>query len=178
LAELKVLFATSEVAPLIKTGGLADVSSALPAALRAIGVDVRVLVPGYSQVMAQLVQYEVAATFDALPGCPSSRLLSGKMAHDVPILVLDCPSCTSVTAGLIRMPPDRTGRTTRCGLACSPEWPPYWEAVQRRSNGALIWCTCNDWQTGLAPAYLHFAQDAAPSIIAIHNLHSRGFFRP
>jgi len=46
LAELKVLFATSEVAPLIKTGGLADVSGALPAALRAIGVDVRVLGAG------------------------------------------------------------------------------------------------------------------------------------
>ena len=52
MAELKVLFAASEVAPLIKTGGLADVSGALPAALRAIGVDARVLVPGYTQVMA------------------------------------------------------------------------------------------------------------------------------
>ena len=40
MSEIKVLFATSEVAPLIKTGGLADVSGALPAALRAIGLDV------------------------------------------------------------------------------------------------------------------------------------------
>jgi len=49
--KLKVLFATSEVAPLIKTGGLADVSAALPAALMGMGVDMRVLVPGYPQVM-------------------------------------------------------------------------------------------------------------------------------
>ena len=81
MAELKVLFATSEVAPLIKTGGLADVSGALPAALRAIGVDVRVLVPGYSQVIEQLAHHEVLASFDDLPGFPAARLLSGAMAE-------------------------------------------------------------------------------------------------
>src|SRR4030067_1689013 len=91
MAELKVLFATSEVAPLIKTGGLADVIGALPAALRAIGVDVRVLVPGYNQVLAQLGQHRVVAAFDSLPGFPSARLLSGTMANGVPLLALDCP---------------------------------------------------------------------------------------
>jgi starch synthase len=64
MAELKILFATSEISPWIKTGGLADVSGALPAALRAIGVDVRVLVPGYNQVMVQLAQSVVATTLD------------------------------------------------------------------------------------------------------------------
>ncbi|MFZ1318444.1 MAG: glycogen/starch synthase, partial [Candidatus Nitrotoga sp.] len=44
---MRVLFVTSEVAPLIKTGGLADVSAALPAALSGMGVDVRILLPGY-----------------------------------------------------------------------------------------------------------------------------------
>ena len=50
--KLPVLFATSEVAPLIKTGGLADVAGALPAALMHAGLDVRVLIPGYRQVLA------------------------------------------------------------------------------------------------------------------------------
>ena len=49
--KLPVLFATSEVAPLIKTGGLADVAGSLPAALMHAGLDVRVLVPGYRQVL-------------------------------------------------------------------------------------------------------------------------------
>jgi len=44
---LKVLFASSEVFPLIKTGGLADVSGSLPSALQKLGVDIRVIVPGY-----------------------------------------------------------------------------------------------------------------------------------
>ena len=43
----QVLFVTSELHPLIKTGGLADVSAALPAALGALGVDCRVLMPAY-----------------------------------------------------------------------------------------------------------------------------------
>ena len=64
-----MLFATSEVAPLIKTGGLADVSGALPAALRSVGVDVQVLVPGYQPVIEQLAQPKLAATLD-LPGFP------------------------------------------------------------------------------------------------------------
>ena len=46
---MRVLFVSAEVYPLAKAGGLADVSAALPVALRAIGIDVRVLVPGYRQ---------------------------------------------------------------------------------------------------------------------------------
>ena len=49
-AALRILFATPECAPLAKTGGLGDVCSALPAALRAIGLDARVLLPGYPGV--------------------------------------------------------------------------------------------------------------------------------
>src|SRR3989338_5383797 len=92
MAKLKVLFATSEAAPLIKTGGLGDVSGALPSALRDIGVDVRVLLPGYRQVTAQLAQYKTLASFNNLPGFPPARLLSGRMANGVPIFVLDCPT--------------------------------------------------------------------------------------
>ena len=46
---MKVLFATSEIAPWVKTGGLGDVSGALPQALHDIGIDVRVLVPALAE---------------------------------------------------------------------------------------------------------------------------------
>ena len=45
--KLSVLFVTSEAAPLVKTGGLADVSGSLPGALMYQGLDIRVLMPGY-----------------------------------------------------------------------------------------------------------------------------------
>jgi len=176
MAELKVLFAASEVAPLIKTGGLADVSGALPAALRAIGVDVRVLVPGYNQVMAQLAQYQVEATFDDLPGFPAARLLSGVMTNEVPLFVLDCPSFYQRGGG----PYQDTGghdwadNAQRFGLLSKVA------SVLGSSASPLGWhpdlVHCNDWQTGLTPAYLHFAQGAAPSVITIHNLAFQGIF--
>ena len=92
MAEIKVLFVTSEVATLIKTGGSADVSGALPAALRAIDIDVRVLVPGYPAVMSQMGPSEVVATFAKVPGFPAAKLIFSIMQNGVPLLVLDCPT--------------------------------------------------------------------------------------
>jgi starch synthase len=178
MAELSVLFATSEISPLIKTGGLADVSGALPAALRAIGVDVRVLVPGYSQVIEQLAQPQVVANFDDLPGFPMARLLSVKMANDVPLLVLDCPVLYQREGGPYQTPEgqDWSDNAMRFGLLSRV-------AAELGSNTTpLDWhpdlVHCNDWQTGLAPAYLHFAPGGAPSVISIHNLAFQGNFPP
>ncbi len=176
MAELKVLFTTSEVAPLIKTGGLADVSGALPAALRAIGVDVRVLVPGYNQVIAQLAHPQVVATFDDLPGFPSARLLSSTMANDVPLLVLDSPSLYQREGGPYQ---DASGHdwadnAQRFGLLSKVA------AVLGSSASPLNWhpdlAHCNDWQTGLTPVYLHFAAGAVPSVMTLHNLAFQGIF--
>lgn len=178
MSELKVLFATSEVAPLIKTGGLADVSGALPAALRAIGVDVRVLVPGYPQVMEQLGQHEVVAHFDALPGYTSARLLSGMMANGVPLLVLDCPRLYQRDGGPYQnaMGHDWTDNELRFGVLSKVA------AVLGSSASPLSWhpdlVHCNDWQTGLTPAYLRFTQGAVPCVFAIHNMAFQGNFAP
>ena len=51
---MKVLAVASEIFPLVKTGGLADVTGALPAALAALGVQVRTILPGYPAVTARL----------------------------------------------------------------------------------------------------------------------------
>ena len=176
MPELKVLFATSEIAPLIKTGGLADVSGALPAALRAIGVDVRVLVPGYNRVIEQLAQPRIVAALEDLPGFPLARILSGTMANGVPLLVLDCPLLYQREGGPYQTAQgqDWADNALRFGMLSKVA------AVLGSDASPLEWhpdlVHCNDWQTGLAPAYLHFAPGAVPSIIAIHNLAFQGNF--
>ena len=162
---------------MIKTGGLGDVSGALPTALRAIGLDVRVLVPGYTQVMSQLVQHEVVATLDGLlSGFPPSRLLSSVMPNGVPVYVLDCPSFYLRKGGPYQDPGghDWVDNALRFGLLSKTA------AVLGSAETPLRWqpdlVHCNDWQTGLTPAYLHYGQNAVPSVISIHNLAFQGIF--
>ncbi|MFA6063783.1 MAG: glycogen synthase GlgA [Gallionella sp.] len=178
MAEIKVLFVTSEIAPLIKTGGLADVSGALPAALRSIAVDVRVLVPGYPQVMAQLGPNEVVATFAELPGFPPSRLIFSIMKSGVPLLVLDCPSLYQRAGGPYSDPDghDWVDNPLRFGLLSKIA------AVLSCDESPLSWhpdlVHCNDWQTGLTGAYLSVSPGAVPNVITIHNLAFQGNYRP
>jgi len=176
MPELKILFATSEVAPLIKTGGLADVSGSLPAALRNIGLDVRVIVPGYKQVMDKLTQLKIAATFDNLKGFPTSHLLSGTMANGVPLYVLDCAELYHRAGGPYQnlQGVDWPDNALRFGLFSRVA------ALLGSKTSTLDWhpdlVHCNDWQTGLTPAYLHFDSDTAKSIMCIHNLAFQGIF--
>ena len=58
MKSVRVLSVVSEIYPLIKTGGLADVPGALPIALKAEGIDTRTLVPGYPAVMGGLERVE------------------------------------------------------------------------------------------------------------------------
>jgi starch synthase len=176
--KLKVLFATSEVAPLIKTGGLADVSGALPPALAALGVDARVLVPGYPQVMDALKSRGRAATLPSLPGVPPAQLIASKLPSGVPLLVVEC-AIYERAGGPYQ---DAAGRDwpdndLRFGLLS------YVAALLSTAGSPYPWMPdivhCNDWQTGLAPMYLRYVTgDKAKSVITIHNLGYQGVFPP
>ncbi len=176
--EIKVLFVTSEIAPLIKTGGLADVSGALPVALREIDIDVRVLIPGYPKVMAQLGPNEVVARFLEIPGFPPSRLIFSIMESGVPLLVLDCPSLYARDGGPYA---DANGNdwvdnSIRFGLLSKVA------AILGSEESPLSWqpdlVHGNDWQTGLTGAYLSVAKGAVPNVVTIHNLAFQGNFPP
>jgi starch synthase len=174
----RILFATSEVHPLIKTGGLADVSASLPAALQELGQDVRLLVPGYIPVLEGLSDKRTVATFSVFPGEPEVRLLSAKMPNtDVPVYVLDAPQYFCRVAGPYHYHlggdwpdnPMRFGMLSKvAALLGSADSPVGWQAE-------LV--HCNDWQTGLAPAYLRLdTRPHAKSVMAVHNIAFQGNF--
>ena len=91
---MNVLFVAAEVAPLIKTGGLADVAGALPAALRALGHDVRVVMPYYRQLRARVLPVEgpVAATFLTIGDRAEELRIWRTMEGTTPIYLLDIPA--------------------------------------------------------------------------------------
>jgi starch synthase len=176
---LAVLFVTSEVAPLIKTGGLADVAGSLPAALMHAGVDARVLVPGYKQVMEGVKSKGRLASFPALGEMPASQILAGKLPSGVPLMIVDCPRLYDRPGGPYQ---DSSGsdwpdNAVRFGLLS------YAGAVLSGAASPISWrprlIHCNDWQAGLAPAYLHFMPgEKARSLMTIHNLAYQGVFPP
>ncbi|MBA2483814.1 MAG: glycogen synthase GlgA [Nitrosomonas sp.] len=181
--DLRILFITPEVHPLNKTGGLGDVSAALPAALRALRVDVRLLIPGYPQVLSGLKYKRKLAKFDTLPQFPSATLLSAKLpvnkSISVPVYVIDCPALYQREGGpyLDASGQDWADNGLRFGLLSKIG------AILASDDSPLAWqphvAHCNDWQSGLVPAYLHFhSGKKAASLMTIHNLAFQGIFPP
>lgn len=176
---MKVLFATSEAHPLVKTGGLADVSGALPAALRREGVDVRLLMPGYPAVLAATSSASRPLATLRLEPFPEARLLAATLDGDVPLLVLDCPSLFQRGGGPYQGSDgsDWPDNDLRFGLLASAAAALSGDATPLDWRPDLL--HCNDWQTGLAPAYMALSgRPAAPSLLTIHNLAYQGIFQP
>ena len=90
---MRVLIASAETYPLAKTGGLADVSAALPAALREIGCDVRVLLPGYSKAIDRAPSPREVMRFGDPFALGDTRLLETSLpGSGVPVWLVDCPA--------------------------------------------------------------------------------------
>jgi len=171
-APLAVLFVTPECAPWVKTGGLGDVSGALPQALAKLGHDVKVLLPAYTP-LAPLV--ERASTWVELPArgpWPAARLLRTASDKAFELVLLHCPPLYGRPGGPYD---DSEGdNALRFGLLCAvAAWLAGAESPWRPDI-----VHCNDWPTALAPALLRLRDDtaAARSVMTIHNLAFQGLF--
>ena len=178
-SQLRILFATSECAPLVKTGGLGDVSAAFPVALKALGLDPRVLLPGYRLVLAQLSGCREVARFAATADFPAARLLQSQTRSGVPLFALECSELYDRAGGPYQdaAGSDWIDNAQRFGLLSRVA------ALLSSADSPLGWkpdvVHCNDWQTGLVPAYLHyFAGARAATLQTIHNLAYQGIFEP
>ena len=171
---LRILFVTSECTPLSKTGGLADVSAALPAALRTLGADVRVLVPAYGAAAAPPAQ--PLGTLPAQGNFPRAAIVETRLPNGVPAMQVVCPQFYARNGGPYQNSegadwPDnalRFGLLSRAAalaaMGALPDWTP--DVIH-----------CNDWQTGLAPTYLRYMPGArAATVFTIHNLAFQGIF--
>ena len=167
----KILFVVSECAPLIKTGGLADVAGALPIALAAYGDEVRTLMPGYRAVMGALGKTKVVVTYDDLFGGPA-QLRQCKVAG-LDLYVLDAPHLYDRDGGIYvdAAGHDWPDNPERFGALC-------YVAALVADNGAGGWTPeiihGHDWQAGLTPEYLHTLGCAVPFVFTVHNIAFHG----
>jgi len=172
-----VLFVSSEVHPVMKTGGLGDVSGSLPLALNQLGTDVRVLMPAYRDARARAGTLHAVATLQLAGAAEPVTLLEGTLpGSQVKLWLLDCPALYD-RPGNPYLTPDGQGwpdNAQRFALLCRA-------AVEIATNRAhLNWqpqiVHCHDWQTGLIPALLSRESQAPASVFTIHNLAYQGLF--
>lgn len=174
-----VLFVTSEAHPLIKTGGLGDVSGSLPAAMKAQHCAVRLLLPAYPGAKARLGELKRIATLH-IPGLPGEvALLEGAMPE------------TKVTVWLVDYAPAFAREGNPYQGPDGHDWPDNAErfALFARiavaialGRAGLRWIPdvvhCNDWQSGLVPALLSLETTRPATVFTIHNLSYQGLFPP
>ena len=170
----KVLAVASEVFPLVKTGGLADVVGALPSALKHHGIEMRVMLPGYPAVMAALKDTKPVHRYDDLFGGPA-RILAGRV-KTLDLLVVDAPHLFDRPGNPYIGPdgkdwPDNGMRFAALSFAAADVGAGKIKAFVP----AIV--HAHDWQAALTPAYLHFsATPTAKTIVTVHNLAFQGQF--
>jgi starch synthase len=187
---MRVLQVCAEIFPLLKTGGLADVAGALPAALHLAGgaeVEVRVLLPGFAPILAGLHDPVVVAELPPRAGVIGARLLHGTLpacagapGRALAAYVIDSPALYQRAGGPYA---DAQGHAfadnhLRFGLL-------GWVAARLATGLDSHWRAevvhAHDWHAALAPAYLRAAQlvshrRSAASVYTVHNLAYQGLF--
>ncbi|UOA10101.1 glycogen synthase GlgA [Methylobacter sp. S3L5C] len=170
----KILFVTSEAYPLIKTGGLADISGSLPKALLDLGVDVRLIIPNYQAInTTEEIYYKSTVRVNNIDAniletrLPGSQLL---------VWLVDCPEFFGFPGNpyVDEQGNDWGNSAERFSLFCRI-------AVEVAMNrGYLDWTPdivhCNDWQSGLVPALLSLETKRPATVFTIHNLAYQGLF--
>lgn len=170
---MRVLFCVSEAVPLAKTGGLADVGGALPAALVELGCDVRIAMPRYRSITGS--GWRQAGTVDVHVGAEpiTGTILDGRMPDTgVPLWLVDHSKFF-----------DRNGLYGEGGR----DYPDNLARFAFFCRAVLAWVGrqswkpdlihCNDWQTALIPVMIRAGQASpAPTVLTIHNLAYQGLF--
>ena len=170
----KILFACSEIHPLIKTGGLADVAGSLPRALSELSQDIKVILPNYQSLNKT---EEVRFISTVRVNNQDANILETHLPDsDVLVWLVDCPALFDIPGNPYV---DEAGNP--------------WDNIAERftlfnrvvvevamNRAHLNWQAdvvhCNDWQTGLVPALLSIESNKPPSVFTIHNMAYQGVF--
>lgn len=172
----RILLVTSEAVPMAKTGGLADVITALAESLRACGIDASILMPGYPAAREHLTDVRNIGQIFDLPGGGGTLQRGFVKGSGVPVILLSTRIFRSRT-GSLYVGPDGN------------EWPDNALAFADLAHATIAICEgrtalpaphivhCNDWHAGLVPALLKQRRVRnVASVTSIHNLAFQGLY--
>ncbi len=171
----RILFVVSEMADFIKAGGLGDVASSLPRALRA-GCDVRVLIPGYPAVLQRLRGLKRVGRVEGRGELPACELARAEQHDGLPVYVLlnahlfDRPGSPYLDEQGNEWTDNATRFATLAHAAA--------EIAAGRVGQAWVpeVLHLNDWPTAMAAAYVRWDGTEVPTLLTIHNLAYQGLF--
>lgn len=168
---MRILFVASELFPYVKTGGLGDVMAALPRAMRALGADVRLLLPAYPGLGPALGSQGEVASFPDLMGGGPARILRAE-APGLPLYLLDQPGFFDRPGDPYAHPQDLAQRFAALAWAA---------AHLGRAGDGEGWrpdlLHGHDWPAGLMPAYVAYGDGPRPAtVMTIHNIAYQGRF--
>jgi len=177
MTKMKILFTSSEAHPIMKTGGLADVSGALPTAIKQQQHDIRLVVPAYTNAKDHLENLELVDELELMGATKPIRIMAGQLKNNsLTVYLIDYPDYFERAGGPYS---DENGK----------EWPDNAQrftlfsravAVIALSLTKLDWkpdlVHCNDWQTGLVAALLSLQTKRPATLFTIHNLAYQGLF--
>jgi starch synthase len=171
---MDILFATTELAPFVKVGGLADVSAALPKALKMLGHGVTVVLPRYPAIEAGGLL--VARRLTPLRFTLGERsfevtVFDGRLASQVDIVLIDAPGLFDRAGVYGEKGEDYADNALRFGVLSRAVAE---IAKQRAAAGKPFDVVhCNDWPTALVPTYLG---GTTRTVLTIHNAGHQGVF--
>jgi starch synthase len=175
---MRILHVASEIFPLIKTGGLADVLGSLPPALARRGLDVRVLLPGFPAVLDKIAGLRSVTRIGPVFGAASVTLCAGRLPDSkLPAYVIDAPFLFRREGNPYTGPDghDWNDNHRRFGLL---GWTAAHLAARELDPGwAPDVVHAHDWHAGLTPIYIMQNPSLKmPTVFTIHNLAFRGIF--
>ena len=174
VAPLRSLFVTSEFSGLVKAGGLGEVSAGLPLAMRQRGVDTRVLLPGYPEIIASIPDIAWTAQLPGRGAIPPCQIGEAVLPDGTLLYIVGEPSLYERRGTPYCTPegtdwPDNPLRFARLSLAA---------AEIARGAGPRKWrpdvVHVNDWPGGLTPAYMRWDETEIPTVMTIHNIAYQG----
>ena len=170
----KILFVTSEAHPLIKTGGLADVCGSLPKALTELSQDIRLILPNYQALKAsENVKFLTSIRIDNR----NINILETLMPDSqVIVWLVDYPAYYNYPGNpyVDEQGEPWSNNAERFGLFCRIVTEVAMNRINQDWQPDVV--HCNDWQSGLVPAFLSLEEGRPSTVFTIHNMAYQGLF--